>query len=73
MPDFQSNVLVSDTRRAMLTDFGISHVSMTLLTTTQSQPGTANWMAPELFKDDDAFATEESDIWAFGCVCYEVK
>ncbi|KAJ3570670.1 hypothetical protein NP233_g4258 [Leucocoprinus birnbaumii] len=66
------NVLVSNAKRAMLADFGLSKVSMTLPTTTsQFRGGTTHWMAPELH-EDDAVPDKRSDIWAFGCTCYEV-
>ncbi|KAJ3551572.1 hypothetical protein NP233_g13059 [Leucocoprinus birnbaumii] len=68
------NVLVSGTKRAMLADFGVSLISMTMATTTiNPSVGTANWMAPELFIVDNSFANQESDIWAFGCTCYEIS
>ncbi|KXN83208.1 Serine/threonine-protein kinase TAO1-A [Leucoagaricus sp. SymC.cos] len=68
------NVLVSEAQRALLADFGISRVAMTVPTTTANfGVGTAHWMAPELFLEDTPTRTRESDIWAFGCVCYEVK
>jgi serine/threonine protein kinase len=57
----------------MLADFGISRVMMTAaITTTRSTVGTAYWTAPELFIEDIPTPMHESDIWAFGCICYEV-
>jgi serine/threonine protein kinase len=58
----------------MLADFGVSRLMMTAATTTtEIAAGTAYWMAPELFIEDVPTPKRESDIWAFGCVCYEVK
>lgn len=35
--------------------------------------GTVRWKAPELIDPEkDNGPTKESDIYAFGCVCYEV-
>ncbi|KXN87401.1 hypothetical protein AN958_08832 [Leucoagaricus sp. SymC.cos] len=70
------NVLVDKIGRACLADFGLSTVwtSKTLgfTNTTVGISGRTNrWAAPELL-DEDARATRASDIWAFGCVCYEV-
>ncbi|KXN91801.1 Serine/threonine-protein kinase HT1 [Leucoagaricus sp. SymC.cos] len=66
------NVLVSEIKRAMLADFGISRISRTLPTTsTNVTAGTANWMAPELLLHEKPSPTRESDVWAFGCLCYE--
>ncbi|KAJ3555045.1 hypothetical protein NP233_g12297 [Leucocoprinus birnbaumii] len=65
------NVLISGNKRAMLADFGISRVSMTSVATmTSVAAGTTHWMAPELLLNSSN-PTKESDIWAFGCVCYE--
>lgn len=67
------NVIVSETRRAMLADFGISRILMTLTTSSDNiATGTAHWMAPEMFLVDDASPRKEGDIWAFGCICYEI-
>ncbi|KXN88648.1 Serine/threonine-protein kinase sepA [Leucoagaricus sp. SymC.cos] len=67
------NVLISGTHRALLADFGVSRVAVTIPTTTTNiAAGTPNWMAPELFLEDVPTPTSKSDIWAFGCVCYEI-
>ncbi|KXN87373.1 hypothetical protein AN958_08895 [Leucoagaricus sp. SymC.cos] len=68
------NVLVSQQIRAILTDFGISRFHATDLTSTSSgDSGTIRWMAPELVAEDGTIrTTKESDIWAFGCTCFEV-
>ncbi|KAJ3551343.1 hypothetical protein NP233_g13098 [Leucocoprinus birnbaumii] len=65
-----ANVLVSRDGRAMLTDFGISHVVTTVATTVGQ--GTYRWMAPELFNDPPIKPMESSDIWSFGCTCLEI-
>jgi serine/threonine protein kinase len=59
----------------MLADFGVSRIAMTNagITTAADSGGTANWMAPELLTAEELPpATQESDVWAFGCICYEV-
>ncbi|KAF9442430.1 kinase-like protein, partial [Macrolepiota fuliginosa MF-IS2] len=73
------NILISGDGRAMIADFGISHVAMSTRYTT-SPKGSVRWSAPELFSDShndsdsEAYAlpTPESDIWSFSCVCYEI-
>ncbi|KAG6863762.1 hypothetical protein C0991_003411, partial [Blastosporella zonata] len=75
------NILIDDAGRARLADFGISSVTdATILAwTTQargtSKGGTVRWQAPELFNPVDSDLptnTMESDVYAWGCVCFEV-
>jgi serine/threonine protein kinase len=35
--------------------------------------GTYRWTAPELLDDSDSRPTQQSDVWAFGGVCYQVR
>ena len=69
------NILVSANERAFLADFGIAKsVDTNTNKQTTGLNGTLIWMAPELFKEDGStHATKESDIFAFGLVCYEVR
>jgi serine/threonine protein kinase len=54
-----------------LTDFGISaEATSSLLSTTQSR-GTSSYRAPELLKEEARF-NKQVDIWALGCVLYEL-
>jgi serine/threonine protein kinase len=72
----------------MLADFGVSTIATTSVGTTTSKDiaGTLNWMAPELLAvnpdsmdgaDDQGDGmrppTKESDMWSFGCLCFEVS
>ncbi|KAF7333365.1 Protein kinase domain-containing protein [Mycena venus] len=70
------NILVTPSRRACIADFGLSSIinAVTLRLTTASAPargGTARYQAPELFQGEST-KTFETDIYAFGCVCYEI-
>ncbi|KAG6843568.1 hypothetical protein H0H87_003086 [Tephrocybe sp. NHM501043] len=80
------NVLIDDTGRARLADFGLSVVSdpdiiaWTTQSKAKSQGGSVRWQAPELFlvEDSDLESEEEtaknttaSDVYAWGCVCLE--
>ncbi|KXN85156.1 Serine/threonine-protein kinase HT1 [Leucoagaricus sp. SymC.cos] len=65
------NVLVSDDGRAMITDFGASHIALTCSDTSTQTAISPQWTAPELLKSDLARPTQASDVWAFGCVIYE--
>ncbi|KAJ8081999.1 hypothetical protein PM082_007845 [Marasmius tenuissimus] len=67
------NILITDSLRACIGDFGLSRIADTqgLSMTTTSRPrGTGRWLAPELLFG--SLATKQSDIYAFGCVCFEV-
>ncbi|KAG6877903.1 hypothetical protein C0992_009096 [Termitomyces sp. T32_za158] len=74
------NILVTDSQRACLADFGLSYV--TDITGLRGQPfssnhaegGTAGFEAPELLDPDDESSrrTKASDVYAFGMVCYEM-
>ncbi|KAJ3558847.1 hypothetical protein NP233_g11419 [Leucocoprinus birnbaumii] len=67
-----ANVLVSSTGRAMLTDFGASHIVRSNPTTTTQAAITPHWAAPELLREVVPRPSQASDVWAFGCVIYEV-
>ncbi|KZV81568.1 kinase-like protein, partial [Exidia glandulosa HHB12029] len=70
-----ANILVADDGTARLCDFGFAKVLAEVsssLTSQSTLKGTLRWMAPELIDEEDARHTVWSDIWAFGCVLYEV-
>lgn len=75
----QLNILITQSKRACLTDFGVAvakdNTNMAI-TTTNNNLGTLRWQAPELLdpEADDAscVTTLASDVYAYGCVCYEV-
>lgn len=74
------NILVSDSERACLADFGLSYVIDVSglrgqpFSSNHAEGGTAGFEAPELIDPDNEFSrrTKESDVYAFGMVCYEV-
>ncbi|KAJ7627321.1 kinase-like domain-containing protein [Roridomyces roridus] len=68
------NVLVEDSGRALLCDFGLTRIKadMTSRTTTNSPvvSGSRNWMAPELLTG--ALPKPPTDIYSFGMTLYEL-
>ncbi|TEB27456.1 kinase-like protein [Coprinellus micaceus] len=74
------NVLVTQSGRACVADFGLSSVSESDVTRWSSfvsstvPGGTARWQAPELFNPDVDIIkpTKMSDIYSLGCVFYEI-
>ncbi|KAJ3569204.1 hypothetical protein NP233_g5203 [Leucocoprinus birnbaumii] len=70
------NVLIAATGTAYITDFGLSVIrsSKTLGATASKSIAlgrTERWASPELIEEESR-ATKASDVWAFGCVCFEV-
>ncbi|KIO24312.1 hypothetical protein M407DRAFT_102030 [Tulasnella calospora MUT 4182] len=75
-----ANVLVTDDTRVVLCDFGLAEVLESAddgpsgLTTSRSIRGSTRYMAPELILAMDGVSrrTLESDVWAWGCLLFEV-
>ncbi|KAJ7235848.1 kinase-like domain-containing protein [Mycena rebaudengoi] len=72
-----ANILITDEWAACLADFGLTHLSDATTAATSNRAGSIRWMAPELI-DPGHFGlnfvrTPASDIYAFGCVCVEVR
>ncbi|KAK1235274.1 Rho guanine nucleotide exchange factor [Marasmius sp. AFHP31] len=72
------NVLISADFTARVTDFGLSRFVNSqrlqgLSNLSSRQLGATRWLAPELLKAGRRSAmSPESDVYAFGCVCYEI-
>ncbi|KAI6095299.1 kinase-like domain-containing protein [Pisolithus croceorrhizus] len=66
------NVLVSNDRRALLTDFGLStlNISTFSMTVDPKHGFSLHWSAPELL--DGCSASTASDVWAFGMTTLEL-
>lgn len=70
--DFQANILVNDAKQVCISDFGLTVVSTaTALNTTMGTTNT-RWLPRELLDGTLNDQDEHTDIYAFGCVCYEV-
>lgn len=69
----QNNDLVNSSGRACVTDFGLSGVATAIMLSNSPSTVSFCWTAPELLSEDaGARSSKASDIWALGCVCYEV-
>ena len=77
----KDSILVDQTGRACLADFGLLRIASdgTKMTTSDSflRGGTYRWMSPELFYPEkfglkDSRQTRQSDCYALGMVVYEV-
>ena len=73
----QVNVLITDGRRACLSDFSLSTASdsqvLNITSLSRKYPeGTLRWTSPELLEGVQPINTSSSDIYSFACVSYEV-
>ncbi|KAK7057262.1 STE/STE20/YSK protein kinase [Favolaschia claudopus] len=66
-----ANVLVSDTGKVMICDFGVSALLMTAGSKRNTMTGTPYWMAPEVVQTVPAYDTK-ADIWSLGIMIYEM-
>jgi hypothetical protein len=69
----QANILVSSDRKAKIADFGFANFVDMSVSYATVRMGTPKWMAPELLDTSQKFQrTKKSDIFAFGCIAFEV-
>ncbi|KAK7062516.1 Rho guanine nucleotide exchange factor [Paramarasmius palmivorus] len=70
-----ANILMTNSGRATIGDFGLSYVAegeiLRMTSTSAFSGGTPRWLAPELLSPSSR-PSYKSDIYAFGCVCYEI-
>ena len=72
---YQANILVDQTCRALLADFGlVTIISDSATSTSFTEAGSIRWMSPELLDPDIEVhpRTKCSDCYALGMVIYEV-
>ena len=68
-----ANLLLDERNNLVVADFGISEVVTNTVTSTQSgRQGTPAYTAPEQFDTDIGTVGFKSDIWAWGCIMYEM-
>ena len=73
---FQLNVLIDDSGKSVLCDFGLSRVKADATSRIARQDGgvivgSRNWMAPERLRG--GALKEPSDIYSFGMTLHEVS
>ena len=71
----QPNILMDDTGRARITDFGLAIVTqdLDLIRTASDEHGhTARWTAPEILNEEGSHS-KEADIFSFAMVMIEVR
>lgn len=67
------NVLLSETNHIKLTDFGTSKVvGVARDARSNSFVGTAEYIGPELLQGDNRVAYKSMDLWALGCMVYQM-
>ncbi|KAB8299166.1 hypothetical protein EYC80_001269 [Monilinia laxa] len=66
-----ANVLITEEGAVQLCDFGVAGTMETKVDKRSTVIGTPHWMAPELFDSVPSYG-KEVDIWAFGCMVYEI-
>ncbi|KAI3965827.1 hypothetical protein MKX01_010784 [Papaver californicum] len=65
-----SNLLVDKNWTVKVGDFGLSRIKHATFLTTKSGKGTAEWMAPEVIRDESS--DEKSDVYSFGVIMWEL-
>lgn len=68
-----ANLLLDEHDTLVIADFGISELMTTTVTSTSTgRQGTPAYTAPEQFDSDIGKVSFLSDIWAWGCIMYEM-
>ncbi|KAJ7301263.1 kinase-like domain-containing protein, partial [Mycena albidolilacea] len=71
-----ANILINEDWSVCLADFGLSIFSDATSSMATNRGGSSYWMAPELLDPDrlglEFARTPASDVYAFGCVCFEL-
>lgn len=57
--------------QVFISDFGIRHWWLNTKNGFKT-PGTKQYLAPEIYRDGPSGLSEASDVWALGCIGYEL-
>lgn len=66
-----ANILITETGKVMICDFGVSALLTTSTSKRNTLTGTPYWMAPEVIQSVSAYDTK-ADIWSLGIMVYEM-
>ena len=66
------NLFISKDYKIKIGDFGISRILNSSKSFANTKKGTINYMAPEMLKKEGEYYNNKVDIWALGCVIYEL-
>ena len=64
------NILLTEDKLPLITDFGILNISQTFNTNLRGRLNSPYWFAPELF--ENPIVTQKSDVFSFGIILYEM-
>jgi serine/threonine protein kinase len=67
---FQTNVLIKDSGKACIANFGLSKLKYDALSPSTTTMGTMRFMAPERMEGN---ITQEGDLYSFGLLIYQVR
>lgn len=71
----QSNILVSENKEALISDFGmakvVEDVTEQSASATLTKAGSARWLAPEVIEGEIDFPDQACDVYSFGMTMYE--
>jgi len=69
-----TNIIINEYSNLKICDFAVAQKIVDMIQNTQQSKvkrGAPNYMAPELFEEDGVYSFS-SDIYAFGCILYEM-
>ncbi|KAI0697260.1 kinase-like domain-containing protein [Cytidiella melzeri] len=64
------NLLLDDSFRLKLTDFGTGKILTTGVERSKTWVGTAQYISPELLESSES--SKSSDLWSLGCIVYQM-
>jgi serine/threonine protein kinase len=72
MLTFQTNILIGDSRQALISDFGLAS-TIDATDAPSAGRGSGAWLAPERLDKPSGKRTYAMDVYAYACICYMVR